>query len=246
MDAGPRIAPQELARMNSPRLQSQGLAAPAPQVTRLPPPTQIQRQHMAPRGVQEPEFLPGQPVYRGPTTSDEILDMTRSIIKRDEGTKKSEDGQHVAYPDNHGGSNTWAIGHGHQVKAADLRKLGIDVDQYDGDVDAALRENKLKITDEQAEALFEEDLNGALKDTVRLLEQADIDAYQLSPHQFSGLVQMVFQMGAPSVSRFKNMLRALRRGDNQTAMAEALDSRWAKQTPARARRVAQMIGTGYA
>ncbi len=46
---------------------------------------------------------------------------------------------------------------------------------------------------------------------------------------------MVFQLGETGVSKFKNMLKALKEGpDYQTAAIEMLDSRWAKQTPNRA------------
>lgn len=57
------------------------------------------------------------------------------------------------------------------------------------------------------------------------------------------LVNMAYQLGVAGLLNFRKMLAALERGDRLTAAAEALDSIWAKkQTPARARRIAALIG----
>jgi lysozyme len=56
------------------------------------------------------------------------------------------------------------------------------------------------------------------------------------------LTLMAFQMGADGVSKFRRMLAALAAGDRVTAAEEALDSEWAEQTPARAKRVSRLIG----
>ncbi len=58
------------------------------------------------------------------------------------------------------------------------------------------------------------------------------------------LANMCFQLGATRLSGFKRMIRAIFEDDWQQAYVEALDSKWAEQTPARARRVAEMIRTG--
>ena len=55
------------------------------------------------------------------------------------------------------------------------------------------------------------------------------------------LGNMVYQMGVEGVSKFKQMLKALKEGDREGAAAHALDSRWAEQTPRRAERVAAKI-----
>jgi lysozyme len=56
-----------------------------------------------------------------------------------------------------------------------------------------------------------------------------------------GLLLMAYQLGVGSVMRFDNMIGALAVGDVVAAGAHALDSAWARQTPARARRVAALI-----
>lgn len=55
------------------------------------------------------------------------------------------------------------------------------------------------------------------------------------------LTEMVFQMGVTGVSQFKNMRKALEKSDYQKASVEMLDSRWAKQTPNRAKRLADRM-----
>lgn len=55
------------------------------------------------------------------------------------------------------------------------------------------------------------------------------------------LFNMCFQMGVGGVNWFKGMLRALALNDYERAAAEALDSRWAVQTPERAEEVAEWI-----
>ena len=55
------------------------------------------------------------------------------------------------------------------------------------------------------------------------------------------VVEMVYQMGAYGVSKFKGMLKALQNGDYKQASVEMLDSRWAKQTPNRANRMAERM-----
>ena len=49
------------------------------------------------------------------------------------------------------------------------------------------------------------------------------------------IIEMVFQLGKTGVSKFRNMWKALKVPDYPTAAKEMLDSRWAKQTPGRAK-----------
>jgi lysozyme len=58
------------------------------------------------------------------------------------------------------------------------------------------------------------------------------------------LANMVYQLGVQGVCNFRLMLEALEDGDRVEAADEALDSRWAEQTPKRAWRVANLI-RGY-
>ena len=55
------------------------------------------------------------------------------------------------------------------------------------------------------------------------------------------LGNLCYQIGVGGVLKFKKMLAALQAGDRQKAADEGLDSTWAKQTPARAKRVTDLI-----
>tara|TARA_R100001594_G_scaffold145441_3_gene195645 strand:- start:6250 stop:6660 length:411 start_codon:yes stop_codon:yes gene_type:complete len=52
---------------------------------------------------------------------------------------------------------------------------------------------------------------------------------------------MAYQMGVTGVSKFRKMLAALKMNDFKTAAEEMLDSRWSKQTPNRANRMAEKM-----
>lgn len=55
------------------------------------------------------------------------------------------------------------------------------------------------------------------------------------------LGSMAYQLGVSGLLKFKNMWSALEKGDFEEAAKEALDSLWAKQTPNRANRHADVI-----
>lgn len=66
----------------------------------------------------------------------------------------------------------------------------------------------------------------------------------LNPVRQAVLVSMVFQLGLSGVLGFKGLLKAISAGDFEGAAAHGLNSRWAKQTPKRAKRQMQMLATG--
>jgi lysozyme len=67
----------------------------------------------------------------------------------------------------------------------------------------------------------------------------------LSESRQAVLISMAHQMGPAGLQGFRSMLRALERGDYEEAAREMLDSEWArKDTPARAKRHAEMMRTG--
>lgn len=55
------------------------------------------------------------------------------------------------------------------------------------------------------------------------------------------LASMVYQLGVMGLLQFRMMFAALEAGDREEAAREALNSRWAEQTPARAERMAALI-----
>ena len=111
------------------------------------------------------------------------------------------------------------VGIGHLVLPADELKLG----------DA--------ISEERCTSLFLADLRQA-EDGARRVRK---DLGFQPPVVSHVLTCMVFQMGHAGVLKFKKFLAALRDRDYVVAAAEMLDSRWARQTPGRARRLAEEI-----
>lgn len=61
------------------------------------------------------------------------------------------------------------------------------------------------------------------------------------PNVQRALGNMAYQLGVAGVLKFEDMLDALQEGDRELAYKEALNSRWASQTPSRAQRVASML-----
>ena len=87
--------------------------------------------------------------------------------------------------------------------------------------------------------ILQKDLQQAIRGARSLMEEhggADIDekAEEL-------LIEMVFQLGMTGVSKFKNMWKALAEKNYIGASYEMLDSRWAKQTPNRAKAMAKTM-----
>jgi lysozyme len=95
------------------------------------------------------------------------------------------------------------------------------------------------ITEDEAISLMTIDLDKAKKDTEKLISQNNIT---INDEQKEALVEMVYQMGAGGVSKFRKMISALQVGDFEEAAKQALDSKWAKKdSPDRARSVASRL-----
>ena len=81
--------------------------------------------------------------------------------------------------------------------------------------------------------ILEHDLKSAIKSAERLCS----DCPDLDDLAKETIVEMVFQLGKTGVSKFRNMWKALKQTPPRydVAATEMLDSRWAKQTPGRAK-----------
>ena len=95
---------------------------------------------------------------------------------------------------------------------------------------------KMPLSEGEAELLLVSRMNDAKKELHRRLDDLDIkdEAWDI-------LLAMSYQLGVSGVIGFKNMIKALRRKYYREAAKEMLDSLWAKQTPARASRMADMM-----
>lgn len=97
-----------------------------------------------------------------------------------------------------------------------------------------------EITLDEAEVILAHDLDYAAK----VLAGAWHGYELLQGARRDACIQMCFQLGLDGFLGFKNMRDALIKCDWQNAYRHALDSKWAKQTPHRAKRVATQILTG--
>lgn len=127
--------------------------------------------------------------------------------------KQEEGFRAYAYQDSLG---FWTIGYGHLI---DVRKGG----QMDADL--LLTQLQRDIT---RKAGF---LN------------KNIVYNELGSYQQAALVSMAFQLGEAGINAFHEMWSKLAQRDYQGAAEAALNSDWAKQTPARAQREARMLQT---
>ena len=87
--------------------------------------------------------------------------------------------------------------------------------------------------------ILKHDLETAIKGAKELMQEygcADIDDLAKEI-----IVEMIFQLGKTGVSKFKNMWKALSELNYVGASFEMLDSRWAKQTPNRAKDMAEQM-----
>ena len=67
---------------------------------------------------------------------------------------------------------------------------------------------------------------------------------RLSDGRQRALCNMAFQLGINGLLAFRNTLGLMEQGKWKEASSEALKSKWATQTPARAKRVAELIEKG--
>jgi len=96
------------------------------------------------------------------------------------------------------------------------------------------------ITEVEAELLLINDIGNVTKEITHRFPKFE----QLSENRQTALILMGFQLGVPGLFRFKKMIAALDIGHYDRAYTEAIDSKWAKQTPNRALRVADLIRKG--
>ena len=88
--------------------------------------------------------------------------------------------------------------------------------------------------------ILEKDLENAISGAEELLKECNLPSLANEI-----VVEMVFQLGKTGVSKLRNFLSSLK-GDSPhwlKASEEMLDSRWAKQTPNRAKGMSEVIAS---
>lgn len=95
------------------------------------------------------------------------------------------------------------------------------------------------LSEEEKTLLYQNDKQDFIQAVLRALPWAA----HLAPLRLGVLCAMAFQMGITGMLNFTQTLAALQDGNWQAAHDAMLDSKWAKQTPARAQKMAQIILT---
>ena len=102
-------------------------------------------------------------------------------------------------------------------------------------------EDHKKYPEEMLMNILKDDLKNAIQGAGELCS----DCPDLRDQAKELIVEMVFQLGKTGVSKFRNMWKALEKDPPQydVAAKEMLDSRWAKQTPNRAKEMSDHMGS---
>lgn len=95
------------------------------------------------------------------------------------------------------------------------------------------------ISETEALAMLQSDID----DVEQKLEDAGL-LKGLNDARACVLINMCFQMGISGLMRFKRTLQLIKDGLYEEAANEMLDSRWAMQTPSRARELSDQMRTG--
>jgi lysozyme len=142
--------------------------------------------------------------------SPEARNRVYEQLKIDEGVVYEIYLDHLGYP---------TLGVGHLILESDL--------EHGQEVGTPVSEQRVR-------NLFGVDLNIAISECEVLYD----DCWSDFPEEVQEiLVNMMFNMGRPRLSKFKKMNAALREGDWKTASVEGRDSRWYDQVGNRANRL---------
>ena len=96
------------------------------------------------------------------------------------------------------------------------------------------------LSQDEIEYLLDNDIKAKTREVLTALPWAS----RLSEPRQAVLIGMAFQMGLRGLLQFKRTLGSIEDGHYSEAAAGMLDSTWAKQTPARAQRLAKQMETG--
>ena len=169
-----------------------------------------------------------------------IRSRVRAVLFRDENRRNT------VYPDGEGTAG--GIGHNMANKVPPEAYEAITKKPSPTGEPAHLpqkyREVGTIIPEEAIYAIFEYDIDIATKDAQRFVLSPSLWG-ELGDARREVLVNMSFNLGYPRLSRFVKFQQALLEGDYETAAAEMLDSKWARDdAPTRAKRLANVMQTG--
>ena len=87
--------------------------------------------------------------------------------------------------------------------------------------------------------ILQKDLQEAIRGARELMDKHDCSDVDERAEEI--IIEMVFQLGRTGVKKFRNMWKALSEHNYIGASFEMLDSKWAKQTPNRAKDMADQM-----
>ena len=93
------------------------------------------------------------------------------------------------------------------------------------------------VTDERILQVFHDDCQEAVEEA----EQVVDDLYSHPSDVIRVLVNMVFNLGRPRLSKFKNMLAAVNANDYHLAAEEMIDSKWYRQVGRRSEELVEIM-----
>jgi len=93
-----------------------------------------------------------------------------------------------------------------------------------------------ELTMDEVMELLNGDIEVAIKDANKFIKEDSI------PEQaFEIIIEMSFQLGYPRLSKFLKLQKALQENDFVESANQMLDSKWARQVPARAKNLADKM-----
>ena len=102
--------------------------------------------------------------------------------------------------------------------------------------------NDKKYSRDELDKVFEYDFNKAVKQTNALLKsELNVTNNSFNKDAYFVLIEMTFQLGIGNLKKFKRMISALKNRNWRLASQEMVSSRWANQTPKRARFLANVM-----
>lgn len=99
------------------------------------------------------------------------------------------------------------------------------------------------LTNRAVQTILEDDIDEAVYELNRIKGYLDFEK-TLSDVRENVLIEMIFNLGSPRLSKFVKFWAALKDADYETASIEMLDSKWARQVGQRAKTLAEQMRTG--
>lgn len=97
------------------------------------------------------------------------------------------------------------------------------------------------ISKEEADYLFMNDYNNAIVNLKALLVSNGINYEDVRKGTFYALTDMMFNMGYNRLSKFKNLLRELKKGSYEGVVREMKNSKWYTQVGNRGKKLIELV-----